>query len=135
MKSISVPHVPSVRSTADPLHALLEQWEIRAQVLDPYLSPVAAAFRCCIRELGEGLEQQRSELLSLTEAARESGYSTRHLARAIAAGSIANAGHLNAPKVRRADLPRKAGHLPPRGTSTSILSATQIARSVVNLES
>lgn len=47
------------------------------------------------------------ELLTLTEASRISAYSPDHLGRLIRSGTVPNAGRLNAPRIRRADLPRK----------------------------
>ena len=47
--------------------------------------------------------------LTLAEAALESGYSVDHLRHAVASGQIANAGRRGAPRIRRADLPKKPG--------------------------
>jgi len=47
------------------------------------------------------------ELLNLRTAARESGYSADHLGRLVHEGKIPNAGRPHAPRIRRADLPRK----------------------------
>lgn len=69
--------------------------------------------------------------LSLTEAARESGYSVGHLGREIRAGRIQNAGREKAPKIRRRDLPRKPGALP-ESSSGPTLDRKRIARAVAN---
>lgn len=77
------------------------------------------------------LEQiEGDEVLSLTAASAESGYSRDHLARLIRQGTIPNAGRPNAPRVRRRDLPRKAAVL--QSADESGISRAQIARSVVN---
>lgn len=65
-------------------------------ICDELLADVAAVFTA------EG-----DKLLTLTEASRISAYSTDHLGRLIRNGTIANAGPPNAPRIRRADLPRK----------------------------
>ena len=77
------------------------------------------------------LEQfEGEEVLSLSAACKESGYSRDHLARLIRQGTIPNAGRPNAPRVRRRDLPRKAAVL--QSVDESGISRAQIARSVVN---
>ncbi len=73
------------------------------------------------------------DLLTLTEAARESGYSADHLGRLVKAGAIPNSGRTNAPRIRRKDLPRKASRLRSERGSGRLVDATpvQIARAVV----
>jgi hypothetical protein len=71
--------------------------------------------------------------LTLTEAARRSGYSADHLGRLVRAGTIANAGRPNAPRVRLGDLPRKALALPTAGHRGKLQSNRgRIARSIAN---
>lgn len=79
------------------------------------------------------LAAEEAETLSLTRAARESGYSAGHLGRLVRDGTIPNAGRPHAPRIRRADLPRKATALRPRPAALHLPSATpgQIARAVV----
>ena len=62
-------------------------------------------------ELEEALREHDIEALTLQEAAVESGYSADHLGRLVRDGKITSAGQPNAPRIRRADLPRK-----PKGT-------------------
>ena len=119
----------------DPLHALLEAWERRAQDLGPYAPPAATALRACARELEEALRSRDGAVLTLAQASRESGYSTRQLSRELTDGNIVNVGRPNAPKIRRSELPRKPGYLPQAASIPLLLSATQVARSVVNLDS
>ena len=71
--------------------------------------------------------------LSLVEAAQESGYSPGHLGRLVREGILPNAGRPNAPRIRSADLPRKAAGLRARPSAAKLVGATpgQIARSVV----
>jgi hypothetical protein len=76
------------------------------------------------------------EPLNLTQAAAESGYSADYLGRLVKNGTIPNIGRPNAPRIQRANLPRKAGSLPPPVNSGHLASATpgQIARAVVDSE-
>lgn len=63
----------------------------------------------CAAELREVLRVTSGELLSLRQAADESGYSTEHLGRLIREGKIPNSGRKSRPLVRRSDLPLKPG--------------------------
>ena len=60
------------------------------------------------------------EVLTLTEAARHSGYSSEHLGRLVRDGKTPNAGRPNAPRIRVHQLPCKAGHLPPERVPKTI---------------
>jgi hypothetical protein len=51
-----------------------------------------------------------AEILTLAEAAQESGYSGDHLRHLIADGTLDNAGRKGSPRIRRGDLPVKPGH-------------------------
>ena len=72
-----------------------------------------------MRSMADQLEavlgHQHSEILTLGEAARESGYSADHLGRMIREGTIPNAGRPRAPRIRRGDVPRKASGLTTTG--------------------
>lgn len=71
------------------------------------------------------------EALTLTEAARECGYSPDHLGREVRAGRLPNAGRHNAPRIRRADLPCRKTPLRPM-YHPPIVRRTEVARSVVH---
>jgi hypothetical protein len=60
----------------------------------------------------EGLDASGDDALSLVDAATECGYSADHLGRLVRSGALPNAGRPNAPRIRRKDLPRKAGAFP-----------------------
>jgi hypothetical protein len=79
------------------------------------------------------LAAEEEETFSLTRAARVSGYSAGHLGRLVRAGTIPNAGRRHAPRIRRANLPRKATALRPPPGAPHLPPATpgQIARAVV----
>ena len=72
-------------------------------------------------------------VLNLQEAAADSGYSADYLGLLVRKGKIPNAGRLNAPLIRRRDLPRKASSLPSDPTPVRLVGVTpgQIARAVV----
>lgn len=104
--------------------ALLTIWRDRARDLYPYAPAAATAFTRAAEELEGLLRRQGHEELSLLAAARESGYTPDHLSRLIREGKIPNAGRRNAPRVRRADLPRK----PSSGGTASPVAASDSRR-------
>ena len=67
----------------------------------------AVALESCAAELEATLRERDETTLSLTEAARESGYSADHLGRLVRDGRIPNAGRPGAPRIARSHLPRK----------------------------
>ena len=73
--------------------------------------------------------------LNLTEAARESGYSTDHLGHLVRDGKIPNAGRPGAPRIAPRHLPRKIGasqlHLAAK-PSVREISTAQIVQSVID---
>ncbi len=110
-------------------------WRERAVALERYAPAVANAIRDLAAELEAALREAELGTLTLTAAARLSGYSREHLSRLLRDGKVPNAGRPNAPRVRVGDLPRKAGHLPPERIPTDIPGASkrQIVRSIVDL--
>jgi len=68
-------------------------------------------FEVAANELEAALRDEADELLTLSQAAAESGYSEDHLGRELRAGRIPNAGRPGAPRVRRVDLPKKPRRL------------------------
>ena len=72
---------------------------------------------------------EAEETLSLTEASKEGGVSTRTLSRQIEQGKLENCGRKNAPRVRRKDIPRKTTI--DSGDSTGALSL-QVARQAIS---
>jgi hypothetical protein len=88
------------------------------------------AWECAANELENALRCHGDALLTLAEAASESGYSVDRLGREIARSKIPNAGRLHAPRVRRSDLPKKPGALPPPALAL-YPDRTEIARAVI----
>ena len=86
-----------------------------------------------LRDFGTVIRGQGEDLLTLTQAASESGYSAEYLGALIRQGRLANAGRPHAPRIRRQDLPRKASGLPPRPPGCKLVGATprQIARAII----
>jgi hypothetical protein len=91
------------------LAALRERWLTRRDELHRLHALVDGAVLCdeLLAELDRLTDAAENEPLSLARAAAESGYSVDHLGRLVREGKLANVGRPNAPKVRRADLPRK----------------------------
>jgi hypothetical protein len=58
-----------------------------------------------------------SEVLTLVEAAGESGLSADHLGRLLRTGTIPNSGRKGAPRIGRSDLPRSPRRLSSGGSS------------------
>lgn len=59
-------------------------------------------------ELEEALARAEGRLLTLKEAAAESGYSVAHLRALLASGALMQAGRRGAPRVLSSELPRKS---------------------------
>lgn len=86
-------------------------WRRRAQEMRRFGAlPNAASFEVAADELEAALRDENDQPLTLGQAAAESGYSEDHLGRELRLGRIPNAGKRHAPRIRRADLPRKPRH-------------------------
>jgi hypothetical protein len=88
---------------------LPSRWRLQADQLERFAPAAATAFRDAAAELEAALRAEADELLSLSEAAELSGYSVDHLRHLVADGAIPQAGRRGKPKVRRGDLPKRAG--------------------------
>lgn len=64
----------------------------------------------CAQQLESGLRAAENDVLTLRDAARESGFSADYLGDLVQDGKIPNAGKKGAPRIRRGDLPRKPGN-------------------------
>lgn len=67
----------------------------------------AAAAEYAASRVDTAFRLWESELLSVSDAALESGYSETHLRRMVTESRIENQGSRGAPRIRRADLPKK----------------------------
>ena len=63
----------------------------------------------CADELAAAFVRAGDEMLGLSRAAEESGYSADHLSRLVREGRIPNSGRKSKPLIRRRDLPVKPG--------------------------
>lgn len=87
---------------------LVTRWRRDAEVLSGYDERLARVVEQHAAALEAALRDDGAEPLTLGAAARESGYSADRLRHMVSDGQIPNAGKKGAPRVRRADLPRKA---------------------------
>jgi hypothetical protein len=90
---------------------LVREWRHRAVILrqlgGSLVEPSAELWEQAASELEKTLAARDAELLSLRQAAEESGYSEDHLGRLVRDGGLENHGKKHAPKVRRGSLPKK----------------------------
>lgn len=94
---------------ADALRALPESWRQQAAALEHFGAPSnATCLRAAADELEAALRAQNGALLTIAEAACQSGLSADHIGRLLRSGRIPNAGRKGAPRIRQGDLPRKA---------------------------
>ncbi len=126
--------IPFPKDTIHEEDAALNWWvDTFAPACEALAAQVSAA--ALAREIVASLRDIRRDAvdatLTLTEAARQSGYSRDHLGREVRAGRIPNAGRPNAPRIDRRNLPRKPRALPPEETE-DMFGRRQIALSVVN---
>lgn len=97
--------------------ALATNWRNQAEGLRRYgANAQALVLEQCAEELETARRASELELLTLEAAASESGYSYSALQKMVASGGLANVGDKNRPRVRRGDLPRKAGRLRAEGS-------------------
>ena len=69
----------------------------------------AATKELVANELDAFIREKELTELTLDEASAESGYSAAHLGRLVNEGRLRNVGRRGAPRVLRADLPKKPG--------------------------
>jgi len=90
------------------VHSLREAWLRQAEALRRYGGGnLAIVLERCADELEATLRERDETTLTLTDAARESGYTREHLGRLVRDGKIPNAGRPGAPRIARRHLPRK----------------------------
>jgi len=85
----------------------IAHWLAQADTIAPFNAGAAVAFRQCAAELEADVRAAATEVLTLEQAAAESGMHRDSLRHLVSAGRIPNAGRRGAPRIRRADLPRK----------------------------
>jgi hypothetical protein len=120
-------------TTTKPILEVVRLWKERAATAEALAdSRGAHIVRLCAEELEEALKAAGDTVLTLPQAAAQSGYSAEHLRRLVRQEKIPNAGRKNAPRIRQADLPRKAGDLTEHQPTLQLFTATpsQIARRI-----
>ena len=94
------------------MHKLAARWREEAELLRRRGQPTLAAMaESYADELEEELRQADLEALTLKQAAEESGFSYSAIQKMVNTGQLPNVGDKHRPRVRRGDLPRKAGRL------------------------
>jgi hypothetical protein len=93
---------------SSPVADLIARWRADAESARRLADDRGAAIAVThANELEAALAAQGSELLTLAEAVRESGYSARRLREMVSEGVLENAGRRGSPRFRRDALPRK----------------------------
>ena len=94
------------------LDGLAAQWRAEAETLRRRgATAQALLLESCADELATVLRERDLEALTIQQASEESGYSYSGLQKMITDSKLPNVGDKNRPRVRRGDLPRKAGRL------------------------
>lgn len=118
------------------LAELRERWRADATVLRRRGADGAAQLlEGCAAELDAVDEASRAAaIVTPAQAARLTGYSAEHIARLVRRGTIPNVGRKHAPRVRLADVPRKAGTLADASAAPHLVGATRrdLTRAVAN---
>jgi hypothetical protein len=97
-----------MQTTSAAPEALPAKWRERAEYLRAFGdSNCAKLWEIAATELEQSLTAHGQEALTLTEAAKVSGFTADHLGQLVKAGKLANAGREGAPRIRRSDLPMK----------------------------
>lgn len=99
----------NVSQSRSEIQQLPGQWRAAADRLRHYAAAShAQLLEVCADELDAAIRAGEDAVLTLGQAATESGLTADHLARQIRTGRIPNAGRHHAPRIRRADLPCKS---------------------------
>ncbi len=113
-----------IESKAVSVRSLASVWRSDAMLLRRRGAELqAGTLESAATDLEQALAQGDDELLGLAAAAKQSGFSVDHLGRLLRSGAIPNAGRKHAPRIRRADLPIRPGHLreqPPTGNIAEV---------------
>ena len=103
--------IPTSSSCLAPMFPadLPAEWRAKAEEFRRFgADDQALTLEACADDLGEAYRAWQDEPLTLEEAAEESGYGYSSLQQRVSSGEIPNAGEKGQPRIRRADLPRKA---------------------------
>lgn len=112
---------------------LFDRWTKRRDELRQLGAIVDGAAICeeVLADLGALQQTERDTVLTLTAAARISGYSADHLGRLIRDGKILNVGRRGPPRIRLTDLPRRP-QSPLAGNRLKVYDPDADARSLLS---
>ena len=111
---------------------LVAVWRETARLLSNHEHrSTAIAYETCADALEAATQKSSEQPLTIKDASRLGGYSEDHLGRMVRERKIPNAGRKGAPRIRRADVPIKAGHVAQQPPHNEIV-LEQIVRSVVD---
>ena len=100
---------------------LVERWRARAEQLAAWGAPEAARiWALAADELAENEIGLALELLTVAQAADESGYTPPHISRLVSEGRLTNYGENGSVRIRRGDLPKKPPPARERGEPTLV---------------
>jgi hypothetical protein len=95
---------------ARPVDALIARWRENISTLQRCgCAEAATTLGSCVTELEAALVEEELESLTLAEAVEQSGFSYSSLQKRLASGQLENIGQKGSPRIRRKDLPIKAG--------------------------
>lgn len=109
----------------DVFQSLIARWREDSATLHLY-GDERGAHVCQLHaeQVEAAVRKWREEVLTLRQAAEESGYSEDRLGKLISKGEIPNAGRKHAPRLRRADLPLKPARVHKRDANPTDESYT-----------
>src|SRR5687767_3771453 len=103
--------------------ALVAKWREEATLLRRRgASAQADAAESYAAELEAAVREWQLAELTLDDAAQESGYSYSALQKKLANGELGNVGGKGTPRVRRGELPKKAGRIPEETLADKVLA-------------
>ena len=92
------------------IEALVEVWRTKADDFREWGDHERATMlERCAAEVENQIATEEERMLTVAQAAEESGYSVAHLYRSLREGHLPNAGSHGNPRIRRKDLPQKTG--------------------------
>jgi hypothetical protein len=107
---------------------LVDRFRVEADKARRYAPGAASAWEDAAQLLEDHLHGRDDELLNLTQAAAESGYSPDSIRRFFNEGLLKDYGGPHRPRIRRGDLPRKPGHgRPPQPSQTDAVPGPDLA--------
>lgn len=114
------------------LSSLPERFREEAAQAEPYSRRAAWVWRRAADELERALGERHTEMLTITRAAEETGWSYEALRRRVVADPILNAGVPGAPAIRRGDLaklgPPRRSRSESRGVQVSVPRPQEVTR-------